>query len=165
MTDKWIEAVPYVRITCLAAIFGVLGTTLIQEVKAIGRSDVTLKMELIKKPIILVIAIVAMKLGVKAIAWTLVINEIVIFMFNVYPVKKYIGFDVKTYLKDAVPPFIMSAVMAMIVYMIGLLINNHLVCLVIQVIVGGLIYIISSIVTRNESYIYLKKMLINKMNN
>lgn len=165
MTDKWIEAVPYVRITCLAAIFGVLGTTLIQEVKAIGRSDVTLKMELIKKPIVLVIAIVAMKLGVKAIAWTLVINEIVIFMFNVYPVKKYIGFDVKTYLKDAVPPFIMSAVMAMIVYMIGLLINNHLVCLVIQVIVGGLIYIISSIVTRNESYIYLKKMLINKMNN
>lgn len=49
MTEKWLLAVPFVRISCIAAVIGIFGTTLIQEIKAIGRSDVTLKIELLKK--------------------------------------------------------------------------------------------------------------------
>ena len=55
LTEKWLFAVPFVRISCISAVVGVLGTTLIQEIKAIGRSDITLKLELIKKPIYLTI--------------------------------------------------------------------------------------------------------------
>ena len=163
MTEKWLFAVPYVRITCLAAIIGVLGTTLIQEVKAIGRSDVTLKMELIKKPIFLVIAIVAMQFGVEVIAWTLVLNEIIAFCFNVYPVKKYIGFDFKMHLKDAQSPFLMSAVMFVVVYFIGRFISSDLLCLMTQVVVGGIIYIGLSFATKNESFTYLINMTFGKM--
>ena len=48
MTEKWLPAVPFVRISCIATVIGIFGTTLIQEIKAIGRSDVTLKIELLQ---------------------------------------------------------------------------------------------------------------------
>lgn len=163
LTEKWSFTIPYVRITCLSAIIGVIGTTLIQEVKAMGRSDITLKMELIKKPIFLVIAIVAMQIGVMAIAWTLVINEVIAFCFNVYPVKKYIGFDFKMHLKDSIPPLIMSGVMVAVVWMIGKFITNNLLCLLVQVVVGGILYIGLSFITRNESFMYLMNMVLGKI--
>ena len=159
MTEKWEFSVPYIRITCLSTIIGILGTTLIQEIKAIGKSDVTLKMEFIKKPIFLIIAIVAMQMGVKAIAWTLVLNEVIAFGFNVYPVKKYIGFDIKMHLLDAVPSLLMSVVMLIVVYGIGFLITNNLICLIVQVLAGGIVYIGISFITKNESFMYLKKII------
>ena len=164
MTEKWMFAVPYVRITCLSAIIGTLGTTLIQEVKAIGRSDITLKMELIKKPIFLLIAIVAMKFGVMAIAWTLVIDETLAFCFNVYPVRKYIGFDFKMHLTDAIAPLVMSLIMALVVYSVGTLISNILLSLIVQVVLGAGVYVGLSLLTKNESFMDLMKMLPRKTN-
>lgn len=163
LTEKWIFAIPYVRITCLDVIIGVLGTTLTQEIKAIGRSDITLKMELIKKPIFVIIVIIAMRFGVMAIAWTLVINEIIAFCLNVYPVKKYIGFDFKMYLSDALSPLIMSGMMTAVVCLIGKLITNNIVCLIVQALVGGIIYIGLSYITKNESFMYLMKMVLGKV--
>lgn len=163
MTEKWLPAVSYVRITCLAAIIGTLGTTLIQEIKAIGRSDVTLKMELIKKPFFLVIALVAIQFGIEAVAWTLVIDEIIAFCFNVYPVRKYIGFDFLIYLRDALPSLIMSSIMVIFVVAIGNLIRNDMICLMIQVVTGGTVYIGLSIISNNKSFIYLKDMLKHKI--
>ena len=163
LTDKWEFAIPYVRVTCIAAVVGIFGTTLIQEIKAIGRSDVTLKMEFIKKPIFLVIAIVAMQYGVMAIALTMIINEVLAFFFNVYPVRKYIGFDFKMHALDAVPALLMSTVMCVIVFFVGRLISNNLVCLVTQVILGGIVYFGLSIITKNESYLYLKNMMVGKI--
>lgn len=163
LTEKWIFAIPYVRITCLDVIIGVLGTTLTQEIKAIGRSDITLKMELIKKPIFVIIVIIAMRFGVMAIAWTLVINEIIAFCLNVYPVKKYIGFDFKMHLSDALSPLIMSGMMTAVVCLIGKLITNNIVCLIVQALVGGIIYIGLSYTTKNESFMYLMKMVLGKV--
>lgn len=163
LTDKWSLAVPYLRITCVAAIIGILGTTLIQEIKAIGRSDVTLKLELIKKPVYLVIAIIAMQFGVEAIAWTLVIDEIIALSFNVYPVRKYIGFDFKTHLLDALPSFTMSLIMGLLVYGEGFLIENNLLCLIVQVLTGSLVYVVLSVLTKNEAFFYLKSILLSKV--
>lgn len=164
LTDKWLFATSFLRISCLASVIAVLGTTLIQETKAIGRSDVTLKMELIKKPIYLIVLFVAIQFGVKAIAWTLVINEVIAFCFNVYPVKKYIGFDLKLYFSDAFSPLIMSLIMAVIVSGVGSIVNNNLMCLTLQIVIGGFIYIFMSIITKNKSFIYLLSIIKNKMN-
>ena len=163
LTEKWAFAVPFVRITCIAAILGVFGTTLIQEIKAIGRSDITLKMELIKKPMFLVIAIIAMQFGVMTIACMMIINEVLAFCFNVYPVRKYIGFDFKVHLLDALPSFLMSVVMCVVVYLIGKIIPRDIICLTVQVVVGVSIYLGLSIMTKNESFIFLKNMIVGKL--
>ena len=163
LTEKWVSAIPYVRIACVSAVLGIFGTTLIQEIKAIGRSDITLKVELFKKPIYLIIIIVAMPFGVKAIASTSIIIEVIAFFFNVYPVRKYIGFDFKVHLLDALPSFLMSTVMSIFVYLIGKIISVDAVCLVVQVIAGVTLYLGLSVVTKNDSFIYLENMLAKKL--
>lgn len=163
LTDKWLLAVPYIRITCISSVAGVLGTTLIQEIKAIGRSDITLKLELIKKPIYLVVLVIAIRFGVIAIALTAIIDGILAFAINVYPVKKYIGFDIKMHLKDATPSFCMSLLMCLVVYFMNYFIESHLACLIAQIIIGGCIYLIMSILTRNEEFFYLVSILKSRL--
>ncbi len=161
--EKWLPAVPYVRISALAAAVGILGTTLIQETKAIGRSDMTLKIELLKKPIMLALLLVAMRYGVKAIAMTLIINEFVAFAFNVYPVRKFIGFDFKLHLMDAFSSLWMALVMSAIVYAIGKIITNNVVALVVQVLTGAAVYIALSVITKHESFLYLIQFIKSKL--
>jgi len=163
VTEKWLFSVPYVRIACIAAMISVLGTTLIQEIKAIGRSDITLKMELIKKPIYLVIVLIAMQFGVDAIALTLIIIEVIAFCFNVYPVRKYIGFDFRMHFTDALPALGMSAVMCGVMFAIGRMIASPWPCLITQIVIGAGIYLGLSVWTKNESYIYLKNMVMSKL--
>lgn len=163
LTEKWISAVPYIRITSIAAVIGVLGTTLIQETKAIGRSDLTLKIELIKKPVMLAVLLVAMHFGVRAIAFTLIINEIIAFAFNVYPVRKYIGFDFAIHLGDAVEPFLMALVMSGVVYFVGVIISQSIVSLILQILTGIIIYVGLSVMLKNESFEYLKRIIDRKI--
>ena len=163
LTEKWIESVFYVRVTCCVAIIGILGTTLIQEIKAIGRSDITLKLEFIKKPIYIIIIVFVMPFGVKAIAISSILIELIAFIINIYPVAKYIGFDFKTHLLDALPSFILSLIMAIIVYCIRYIILNNILCLIVQVLIGVFIYILLSFITKNENYIYLINIFRNKI--
>ena len=161
-TEKWAFSIPYVRITCIASMINVLGSTFIQEIKAIGRSDITLKMEIIKKPVFLVIALVSMQLGIKYLAFTLIVNEIVAFFFNVHPVRKYIGFEYKIYIMDLLPNLLITIIMGEIVYILGLLIKDILVCLIVQVVTGIVVYVILSLFTKNESFFVLYNTIFNR---
>lgn len=163
LTEKWLFAVPFVRISCISAVVGVLGTTLIQEIKAIGRSDITLKLELIKKPIYLVVVLIAMQISVKAMAYALIIIDLIAFGFNVYPVRKYIGFDFKLHLGDAFTSLWMTGVMCIFMYGVDLVIFNVLYAFVAQIVVGVTIYFILSIVSKNDSYTYLKQEFLSKV--
>lgn len=159
LKEKWAFSVPYVRISCLAAIASILGSTLIQELKAIGRSDITLRMEFIKKPIFLMIIITSMFFGVRAIAYTLVINEVLAFFFNVIPVKKLIGFDFRTHLGDLLPSLIMSLIMCAIVYLIGRITPTNWLSLGLQIIAGAGVYFGLSWVRKDESFLFLLSFL------
>lgn len=162
-TEKWLDIIPFIRIAAIDAIFGVLGTTLVQEIKAIGRSDVALKNELVKKPVFLVVILLAVPFGVKAIALSAVVNGLLAFGFNVYPVKKYIGFDIWLHIRDSLPAFFMSLIMCAIVYFLHFCIHNLYVCLVVQIFVGIAVYICLSLLTRNKSFFYLEKIFLNKL--
>lgn len=163
LTEKWLFAVPFVRISCISAVVGVLGTTLIQEIKAIGRSDITLKLELIKKPIYLAVVLIAMQISVEAMAYSLIIIDLIAFGFNVYPVRKYIGFDFKLHLGDALSSLWMTGVMCVFMYGVDMVISHDLFAFVAQIVVGIMIYFILSIVSKNDSYIYLKQEFLSKV--
>ena len=163
LTEKWKFAVPFVRISCIAAVISVLGTTLIQEIKAIGGSDITLKLEFIKKPLYLIIILFAMQISVEAIAYTLILIELIAFCVNVYPVRKHIGFDFKQHFLDMVPPLAMSAVMCAAVVGLDLVISQKTICLIAQVLVGAGVYIGLSVATKNECFAYLTNMIRDKL--
>lgn len=163
LTRKWIDSVFYVRVSCLYALVGILGITLVQEIKAIGRSDISLKIELIKKPIFLVVVFICMQFGVEAVACSLLINQIIAFVINMIPVKKYIGFNILDHIEDATPSFVISMIMGVVVYFVSFLNYEKIVVLILQVLVGSATYIGLSWITQNKSFIYLKFLIVDKM--
>lgn len=159
LTDKWAESIPLMQILAFSFIFAPVELENLQAIKAIGRSDIALKVEIIKKVVGVVILIASIPFGVTAIAVGMVISTTLSAIINAIPNKKLLGYTFKMQLKDILPSLIMSLVMFGAVYPISLLNINVWLMLVIQVIAGAVIYIALSAIFKVESFKYILSLL------
>lgn len=159
-TKKWLMMVPFIRIVCLEAVLSVPATISLQAIKAMGRSDMMLKAEYIKKPILLLSFIVAVNRGVIAVAWVLPINTIVECVINAMMMKKVLDYGFGEQLKDCAPAAIMSAIMGWITYEIGFVDFNIYFVLFLQISAGILIYIALSVISKNKAFTFIKKGIV-----
>jgi hypothetical protein len=128
-----------------------------------GRSDVILKLEIIKRPIMLTILAFTMFISPLAIAIGQCIYSIWVCFFNAYPNKKIIGYPIHEQISDLSGNIISSISMAAVVYLVGLLPINIYICLMLQIFAGIFYYIIISILIKNDSYYYMKEIITNKI--
>lgn len=89
------QAVAYLQILAFSDVFDIVSGTNMQAIKALGRSDILLKLEFIKKPIYLVLLIIGISIDTYAVAYTMVIYNIVAVLVNMAPNKKLIGYSFK----------------------------------------------------------------------
>jgi O-antigen/teichoic acid export membrane protein len=158
-TDKWIAMVPFIRVMCLEAILSVPGTITLQAIKASGRSDLMLKMEFIKKPVLLASIIISMRFGVMAIAWTLPFNTLVDLIINGTVANRLIGYSLAEQAEDCLIALIISLMMGVSVYAISLLKMTGIKLLIMQVLVGLSVYFVLSCALKNEAFLILKDYL------
>ena len=159
LTDKWAESIPLMQILAFSFIFAPVELENLQAIKAIGRSDIALKVEIIKKVVGVVILIASIPFGVTAIAIGMVISTTLSAIINAIPNKKLLGYTFKMQLKDILPSLIMSLVMFGAVYPISLLNINVWLMLIIQVVVGAIIYVALSAIFKVESFKYILNMI------
>ena len=157
LTEKWLPCVPYLQIYCIAYCFEPIQTSNLQAIKAVGRSDILLKLEMIKKGSAVLILFAVMWHSVDAIAYSLLLTTLIASIANTTPNNKLISYNFKELICDMAPGLLISAIMAVAVYFVGTLLNmNTLLELIIQVAVGGIVYIGISAVFRIEAFTYLK---------
>lgn len=164
-TEKWIMAVPYVRILSIAYAVSLIGTVSLQALKAIGRSDTLLKLEFIKKPIYLLLLIVGMKINVISVAITMGIYNIYGTIVNASALKKNLEYNYKEQIKDFISPLLLSSIMFIVVILLQNLSINNFLLLIIQIIVGIIFYSVLAIITRQDTINDLKSMLKRKEKN
>ena len=128
-------------------------------ITAMGRSDVVMKWELIKRPIMLGILAITAFISPLAIAIGQTIYAICVCFFNAYPNKKIIGYPIKDQIKDLSINFLSSLFMAAVVYLIGRIPMNIYLCLSLQVFAGLSVYYALSLAFRNDSYFFLKNFV------
>ena len=133
LTDKWLPCVPYLQIACFTYAFWPIHTANLEALKAIGRSDIFLQLEILKKGIGLVLLFLTMNYGVMAIALSLVVSTIISSFINASPNKKLLGYSYFDQIKDMVPLLLIST----------------------QVLLGAVIYIVLSRIFRLESFMYI----------
>lgn len=157
LTEKWLPCVPYLQIYCIAFCFEPIQTANLQAIKAVGRSDIILKLEIIKKGSSILILFAVMWHSVDAIAYSLLLTTLIASIVNTTPNNKLIAYSFKELLTDLAPGLLISAVMAVIVHIEGLLLNlNDLPMLMIQAATGGIIYLLLSVIFKVEAFMYLK---------
>ncbi|MCI8834626.1 MAG: lipopolysaccharide biosynthesis protein [Ruminococcus sp.] len=159
LTEKWLPCVFFLQISCISFIFTPINTANINAIKAIGRSEIILKIEILKKVVGCVIILFTIFGGIKAIAMGLLLSNVVGQIINAWPNKKILDYGYFEQLKDIIPNILLALCMGMIINVVTVLKLSALSTIVVQIIFGMVIYVALSIVTRNESFFYLWNMI------
>ena len=156
LTDKWLFCIPYMRIFCIGYLFYPIHTANLNAIKAMGRSDIFLKLEIIKKAVGLAILLVSIRISVMAIAWSLLISTAISMVINSWPNKKLLDYTFFSQIKDILSNLILAVIMGFLVYIEGRFIPyNMAVRLIVQIVSGAVIYLVLSVIFKNGSYQYL----------
>lgn len=161
LTDKWLPCVPYMQIYCFTLAFWPVHTSNLQAINAVGRSDVFLKLEIIKKSygiVALIIAVFCFDSPI-AIAMTGVFTTFISCFVNAYPNKKLINYSYFEQMKDLIPSFILSILMLVVVLLVGLLPIPTIAVLLLQVLVGTAVYFLSSAIFRVRPFVEMIGLL------
>ena len=157
LTEKWLPIVPYIQIFCFSYMLNIIQVGNLQAIKAIGRSDITLILEIVKKSFYLIIIILFVILSKNPIV--LALSSIVCTVFatvvNTYPNRKLLGYKYKYQLSDLLPNLIISIIMGIVVYLIKYIQISKVLILILQVFIGIIVYILLSKFTKNENLYYL----------
>ena len=154
-TEKWAACVPFGQLLCIGAAIGVLGTIPLQVLKAIGRSDVVLGLEVWKKPVYILLLVVGVCINVTAVAVAMLVYEFYGMFINMLQMKKHIGYELKQQLKDMLPSFVLALVMAVVVWSIPGF-GGVVVTIAVKLLAGVAIYAAGSLVFKFDQ---LKQLL------
>lgn len=157
LTEKWLPCVPYLQICCFSYALYPMKSCNLQAINAVGRSDIYLKLEVIKKVIgisTLIIAVVSVGTPV-SIALSGAVATALGFFAETYPNRKLIGYSFSEQIRDVLPSLIVSLIMLMCVLLIGQMELAPLALMVIQMAVGVVVYITLSAVTKMKPFISL----------
>lgn len=159
LTEKWLSCVPYMRIFCITYLFYPIHTANLNAIKALGRSDLFLKLEVIKKVVGMIALLCTMHLGVMAMAYSLIFTSIASQIINSWPNKSLLNYPYLEQLKDIFPSILLAVFMGVSVSLVALLHLPDIVTLIIQVPLGAMIYIGLSKLFRLDSFEYLWKII------
>lgn len=164
LTDKWMECVPYLRIFCITFMFWPIHTANLNAIKAMGRSDLFLKLEILKKCVGVILLFSTMWFGPMAMAYSMLVSSITSQIINSWPNRKLLGYSYVEQMKDVLPSILLSVVMGMVVWCISVTGLPVLPVFIMQVLFGAVIYIAGSAIFRLEAYLYLKRLLSSFVN-
>lgn len=164
LTDKWLEIVPYLQIMCFVFAFYPVHVANLEALKATGRSDVFLILEVVKKILGISILLATMWFGVFWIAMGMTFTTILSCFINAYPNRKLLNYSYKEQFLDLLPNMFISAIMGILVYFLSYMDSNIYLLLFFQIFVGVTSYIGLSFITKNYSFNYLFMFVKKTMN-
>jgi O-antigen/teichoic acid export membrane protein len=164
LTEKWLPCVPFLRVFCFTFAFWPVHTANLNAIKALGRSDLFLKLEIIKKVIGLAAILITMNISVMAMAYSLLVTSVLSQIINSCPNKKLLGYHYFAQLKDMLPQMFVSCIMGAIVYCFNFAGLNDVATLVIQMATGMAFYAILSKLFKIESFTYIWNALAKMLN-
>ena len=159
LTDKWLPAVIFMQFACFRLAFWPVHTANLQAIKAMGRSDIFLKLEIIKKILGIVVLIITIPMGLMAMMVGSCISAVVSSFINAFPNKKLLNYSYFEQVKDMLPSFLLAIVMFVIVLSVQLLNLNMWLTIIIQIILGVVIYFGIAKLLKFECLDYVLNML------
>lgn len=139
--EKWLPAVPLLQILCIGALFNPLTHINLNILYVKGRTDLVLKLELIKKPIAFLILFTTMNFGLWWLCAGRALYNLIAYAFNCYYTGKFINLGFWRQMGFCLPTFGRAALMGVVCYICTMLTDSPLAQLIIGTAVGGAAYI------------------------
>jgi len=161
LTEKWLPCVLFLRIFCITYAFYPIHTANLNAIKAMGRSDLFLKLEIIKKTVGIIAILITMWISVQAMAYSFLVTTILNQIINSWPNKKLLNYIYLEQVKDMMPQILLSLGMGAAIYAVSFLHLSASLTLLIQIPLGVLVYWSGSKIFHVESYTYIIEMVKN----
>lgn len=160
-TDKWLPMVPYLQIFCVAYVFSPLQTITVDAVKALGESGLYLKLEVVKKAVGVALLLSTMRMGVMALAYSLLASYLVTQVVNMWASRRILEYRYLDQLKDILPGILLAVAMGCAVRPLAMLPLHTAVVLALQLFLGAGIYLGGSALLGLKAFDHTKQMALS----
>lgn len=162
--EKWLICVPFLRIMCISYCFWPIHITNLQAINAMGRSDIFLRLELVKKGLSLAALGVGMCFSVYGMVMIKAVQDFLCTFVNAAPNRKLLGYRIGQQWIDVMPSAGLSFVMCILVMTVGRLFGEMvpLVRLTVQIGCGAVVYTGLAWLFKMDSFWYLARLIIRK---
>lgn len=154
LTEKWLPCVLYLRIFCFDYAFFSIHTSNLDAIKAVGRSDLFLKLEIAKKIFGTIMVLSTMFISVEAMGLSIIAIAIVDQFINSWPNKELIDYGYGEQFKDMLPHIILTVIMGGAVYAASFIPVNMYLLIAIQIVVGIIVYVSGAYLAKFETFNY-----------
>ena len=164
--EKWHEAATYLPWICLTGSLYPLHAINLNMLQVQGRSDLFLGLEILKKIVGIAPLMIGALIGIFPMLYTSVFTSIICYFLNSYFPGKLLGYTSWMQIKDVAPSFVISTIMAVVVYLMKYLPISNWFILPIQIAVGLIVFILLCKVSKIEEYkevINMIKPVLNKI--
>ena len=157
---KWLPSVILLQMLCFIGMLYPLQALNLDMLNVQGRSDLFLRLEIIKKTIAIPVIVIGVLFGIKIMIVGMFVSSIFAYYLNSYYSGKLIGYSMLNQMKDIFPSFLMASVMAVIVYAEGVFMHvSSLPLLIIQCMTGASLIVGICEVIRFNDYLYIKVLI------
>jgi teichuronic acid exporter len=162
--DKWSPVIVYLQLLCLGTMLFPLGALNLNILNVKGRSDLALKIELIKKAFAIPVIITGIFWGINYMIIGIIINSLIAYYINIFFSGRLINYSVKEQVTDILPTFLLSLLTSGIVYSLTFILKTgNLLMLLIQIVAGIILALTLSESLKLRGYLELKSIYIDKV--
>ena len=162
LTEKWLPIVPFIQIMCVSNIFKPLTISNAEAIKAMGYSNIILKLEIIKKIVDVIILVVSCQIGLMAIAYGVALYNFLCIFINLYPNIRLLDYRIREQIADVFPSYLTAIIMALSIFWIGRLDMAPIFILLSELVMGAAVYVGLNYIFKVESFTYLYNFLFKR---
>lgn len=160
---KWSPAIPFMQISCITVCVIVINNTNLQALYAIGRSDEVLRIEFIKKIVMIFILLISIYISPIAISAGFLVHSCHELFWTSRSLSKYVDYSLCEQLNDIKSSSLLAFSMGIVVILVGENINNIYISLFVQVLTGFIYYVIMSHIFDMKGYKYIASQIISNI--
>ena len=161
--EKWLPCVPYMQILCVGYMFYPLNGFNMNILYAKGRTDISFKLEFIKKPIGLLLLFASLPFG---IIWMMVgkaLYSVIVYFINCYYTNKIVGYGLVRQVKILMPMIVNSLLMGAIVFLCMSFVSSPAIKLLVGISVGMVSYYLMAFIRKDDSLSEIMNIVKNKV--
>jgi teichuronic acid exporter len=162
LNSKWVDAAPMLQILTFGGMLYSIHALNLNLLKIKGRTDLFLRLEIIKKVIFVAIILITYKFGIMAMIIGYVALSYIALFINTYYTGKLINYDTFAQLNDLKKSFFLAFTMSVICYLLTLLFDNNLLALIIPAIFGVIYYFGIAYLLKFEEIKNIKEIVLNR---
>ena len=163
LTEKWLPCVFYMRFACYIYLFECITLVHLNVTRAMGKGRELLVVDVIKKCVTITVMLLTIFHSLELMMWTSVFTAVFAYWISAYPNKKIIEYTFAEQIYDLLPIALLNFIMGAIVLSVQLLRLTAFATLLLQIIIGIIVYTSGSLLLKIDSFLFVVDYIKSKI--